>query len=291
MAKTFNLNDYLTPQEQWPMSAADNVFGMSLPEYHPEPDEMDVPTSPAFAATDTEMPDMDIRDLFAEYLKLLQGNPSGNGGRATPDNVDFSKLFGDMYDTKAQAQKDLFTGALYKTLAASSDFFSRATRIAMGEPGMIDDQRDIAIQNYDNQMAALDNQVLYLKNQLADRFNKTVDTNIMMMAAKNIRVTGGNVLELTKKDAMEISEDMRMAESNARLKQIALVAGKKSAKEMAKTSKKLMWSGLIGSAAKLGLAVETGGFTNESWGNLYAGYKSATKLQEANEAQEFNKLY
>ena len=136
-------------------------------------------------------------------------------------------------------------------------------------------------------MDALDNQVLYIKHQLADRFNKTIETNIMNLAAKNLRVTSGGVLELSKEQAQEITEDMRTAESNAELKKIALRAGQKSAKESANYAVKQLWTGLLGSATKLGLAIGTGGFTNEKWGDLYSGYKQAQAIK----AESLTKIY
>lgn len=195
---------------------------------------------------------------------------------------------------KEKGSKEMFVGALYKTVASASDFFSRAVAMGAGQISAIHGQRDNAVQNYQNQMDALDNQVLHLKNQLMDRFNKTIDTNIMNLAAKNLRVSSGNVLELSKDMAQEITEDMRMAESNARLKQIALQAGQKSAKESSKYAIKQMWTGLIGSAANLGLMVATGGGTGESFGNLYSNYIDAKSLEDANKAIKtgsFNSIY
>ena len=126
---------------------------------------------------------------------------------------------------------------------------------------------------------------------MADRFNKTVENNIMTMAAKNLRVTSGNVLELSKDMAQEMTEDMRTAESNARLKKIALEAGVKSARESASYAKTQLWTGLVKSALNLGLMWETGGGPGESWGDLYSNYSKTQKFEDAVKSQEFNKLY
>lgn len=278
------MNDYLNnlfqPKNQWSMSDANNVYGLSLPVYENEapmeiidwlaldtpdvtPIEETMVEDPVFAATDpqTTTPvrassaDMSMPSLQKAFNAFVNGND----------------------ETLTTAQKSMFQGAVLKTTAAASDIFSRLTGLAMGAPGMINQQRDIAVQNYQNQMDALDNQVLYIKHQLSDRFNKTVETNIMRMAANGLRVTSGNVLELSKESATEITEDMRTAESNARLKKIALAAGQKQAGEAAKYAKQTFWTGLAQSALKLGIMWETGGGTGESWGNLYKGYKKATK--------------
>lgn len=272
------LNNLFYPRNQGPMSSADNIYGLSLPVYEDEaPMEvidwlaLDTPdvdpitetavADPVFAATDpysatpvrASSADMPMPSLQKAFNAFVNGNN----------------------ETLTTAQKNMFQGAVLKTAAAASDMFSYLTGLAMGAPGMINKQRDIAVQNYQNQMDALDNQVLYIKHQLSDRFNKTVETNIMRMAANGLRVNAGNVLELTKESATEITEDMRTAESNARLKKIALAAGQKQAGEAARYAKQTFWTGLAQSAIKLGIAWETGGGTGESWGNLYAGYKKS----------------
>lgn len=282
------IDSILNPREQWAMSAADNIPGMSLPEYHPAPfEEVPVttaPEEPASVSFSAEEPTADniadlIQQMLAEYNKPQF---------ARPDNIGnaLDKLLGSNQALLAKAQKDMFTGAVLKTAAAADDFFTRAVGLNYAVDN-INDKYEIAKANYTNQMDAIDNQVLYIKHQLADRFNKTVQTNIMNLAAKNMRVTAGNVLDLSKEEASEITEDMRTAESNANLKKIALQAKKESAKESTRYAEKQLYTGLIGSAVKLGLMVETGGGTGESFGDLYKGYK----MSKAIKAQSFNELY
>lgn len=254
----FSLNDQYTEREGF-------TFDTDWePDFTINTDDLDLSylmANPAFAATDSfsttptraSSADISMPDLQTAFNAFVDGNKNA----------------------LTTAQKNMFQGAVLKTTAAASDMFSYLTGLAMGAPGMIDQQRDIAVQSYQNQMDALDNQVLYIKHQLSDRFNKTVETNIMRMAASGLRVNAGNVLELTKESASEITEDMRTAESNARLKKIALAAGQKQAGEAARYAKQTFWTGLAQSAIKLGIMWETGGGTGESWGNLYAGYKKS----------------
>ena len=291
MNDTIAFINSLTPQkEQWPMSYAYNEPGQSLPEYHPEDTGLDVatgePTGIALAATDEPGAD-NIADLIQTIIGSLPQQTR------SPDNIGpaLDKLLGDNAELKAKAQKDMYAGAVMKTVAAASDLFNRAVGIAAGQRRNIYKAAEIATQNYQNQMDALDNQVLYIKHQLADRFNKTVETNIMNMAARNIRVTSGGVLDMTKDIAQEMTEDMRTAESNAELKKIALRAGQKQAKESAKYTEKQMWAGLLNSATKLGIAFATGGGTGESWGNLYAGYKKGNDVLKATKAGTLTGMY
>lgn len=299
------IDSILKPREQWAMSAADNVWGMSLPEYHPVTYDVTPVPEPIFkpvveasvveepSATETaslsaplsaedpvvdNIPDL-VQTMLPEYKKPQFAKPDSIAGA-------LDKLLGSNQELLAKAQKDMFMGAVLKTVAAADDFFTRAVGLGPAVANL-NTSYDIAKTNYNNQMDAIDNQVLYIKHQLADRFNKTVQTNIMNLASKNLRVTAGNVLDLSKEEASEITEDMRTAESNANLKKIALQAKKESAKESTRYAEKQLYTGLIGSAVKLGLMVETGGGTGESFGDLYKGYK----MSKAIKAQSFNELY
>lgn len=275
------IKSLMKPEEQWPMSYTKNEPGMSLPEYHPEEHAAEIP-SVMLSADD--QPNAD--ELASKIAEILQANPAFNPGRADDLTAALKKLLGEqMPDAKAEAQTDLYEGAVMKTVAAAGDVFNSAIGIAYS--GSIDIARDAAIQNYQNQMDALDNQVLYIKHQLSDRFNKTVETNMVQMAARNLRVNAGNVLDLSKEEASEISEDMRTAESNARLKKIAYEAGQKQAKVSAKNAHAQQWVGMAKSILKLGMTYETGGGTGESWGNLYNGYQ----MGMATKNQSFNELY
>ena len=273
------INSLFKPQEQWPMSYAENEPGMSLPEYHPEPEPE--PEVPAVVLGAEDKPD----DIAGLIKALLANQPTYSPRTADDIASALDKLLGSNPDTKARAQVDMYEGAMMKTVSAASDVFNSAIGILYG--GNIDIARDATVQNYQNQMDALDNQVLYIKHQLSDRFNKTVETNIAQMAARNLRVTAGNVLDLSKEEASEITEDMRTAESNARLKKIAFAAGQKQAKASAKYAHAQQWFGMAKSLAKLGMMYETGGGIGETFGKLYAGYKMGKAVQN----KSFNEIY
>jgi len=301
MNETFSFINSLAPglditpkQEQWAMSYAYNEPGQSLPEYHPEAPlgvateiADDIDETPAVTLGATSEPD-DIAKMIQEMLAGLPKQTS-----AVPADITkaLDKLLGDNEQVKAHAQIDMFEGAVLKTIAAAGDFFDRGVGLMMGQQRNIRKSSEIIQQNYQNQIDAIDNQVLYVKHQLADRFNQTVETNIMNLAAKNIRVNAGNVLDLSKEQASEITEDMRTAESNAALKQIALEAGKKQTKESAKYATKQLWTGFIGSAIKLGIVGATAGGTNEKWGDLYAGYKKGNDFLKAQKAGTLTAMY
>ena len=279
--------DIAPREEQWAMSYAYNEQGMSLPEYHPEESGA---SADALEPVSMGATDPDTEDVAKLVQELLAGINIPKFAQPSDISGVLEKFMQPDPAIKAKAQKDMFTGAVMKTVAAAGDLFTRALGIGY-QLKDINAQRDVAVQNYQNQIDAIDNQVIYIKHQLADRFNKTVETNIMNLAAKNIRVNAGNVLDLSKEEASEITEDMRTAESNARLKQIAMEAGQKQVKESAKYEKKQLWTGLIGSAVKLGITFGTGGGTGEKWGDLYTGYKKALDFEKAQKAGTLTGMY
>lgn len=289
------INSLFPKQEQWAMSYAYNEPGQSLPEYHPEDEGVAEPNMSLvekapdveLAAEGTPTAD-DVANMIQNMLASIPRNTA-----AVPPSISkaLDKLLGDNENLKARAQVDMYKGAMYKTIAAAGDLFDRGVGLLMGQQRNIRKTADIMAQNYQNQMDALDNQVLYIKHQLTDRFNQTVETNIMNLAAKNIRVNAGNVLDLSKEKASEITEDMRTAESNAELKKIALRAGQKQAKESADYAVKQLWTSFAGSAVKLGIMGATGGGTNEKWGDLYAGYKKGNDFLKAQKAGTLTGMY
>lgn len=144
----------------------------------------------------------------------------------------------------------------------------------------------------DVQMAALDNQILYFKNQIADRFNKTMARNAVTMAAKNLRVTAGNLLEQTKEEAYDATQDIATYTSNAELQKILLRSQQQQADVAAKLMKSNVVTDMISDLADLGLMVGTkGGTFAKDWGTLFSGtqfddtYKSVYKT--ANEAYDW----
>jgi hypothetical protein len=287
--------------EQWPMSAADNEPGMSLPEVHPAyspaPDVEEMATTAAFTEDlyqELESPSFSAEDPVIDdvpdMVKQMFGFVKPMFARADKISDSLDKLLGQNTDRLMKAKKDMFMGAALKTAAAAGDVFDKAVGLIYGADN-IESQKDIAVQNYQNRMDALDNQVLYVKHQLANRFNKTVETNIMNLAARNLRVNAGNVLDLSKEEASEITEDMREAESNARLQKIALEAGKKSARESARYAKTQLWTGLAKSAVNLGLMYVTGGGTDQKFGDLYKGYKQAKDYEAAKKAGALTGMY
>ena len=192
----------------------------------------------------------------------------------------YSNMFGDVLQgVKLQGAKGLYTGALLKTIASAEDVFNSLAFWGLNR-GNINLSASNNRQNYENQMNAIDNQVLYAKNQLMDKFNTLVASNTVNMAARNLKVSTGAVLEASKETAHDITTDFRTLESNANLTKIGLKAAQQQSDLAAKLQKSQQFTQLLSGATELGLMYATGGGTGESFGNLYKNYRRAKALEE-----------
>lgn len=217
----------------------------------------------------TEVPELDFSGLE------LNLNTSSMAAYAPNTDDPTAKILADFMGTaKAKAMKNMYQGAVFKTIGSATDLFN--SLITFGDRHrIINQQADNTKIAADNQMKAIDNQVLFAKNQIMDRFTNMVASNTVEMAAKGLRVSAGALLEGTKGAAYDLTQDIQMMESNARLKKISIEATKKQAEVARDLAKSQQWADLVAGVSKLGLNIATGGGTGESWGNLYAGYKSA----------------
>lgn len=215
-----------------------------------------------------------------------------NTNVAAPDRT--ANLLADyLGGLKAKAGKEQFYGATLKGIAAAGNLFNSILSYTMGR-SIADKQARNAKMSAENKMKALDNQVLYQKNQIADKFNTLLARNTVTMAAKNLRVSAGALLEQTKDAAYDATKDIETLESNARLKKIALRNEEKQTKITSKLAKTQLATNLVGSLAQAGLVIGSGGGTMKSWGDLYAGFESAKEydaLKNAMQSGSFNDLY
>lgn len=252
-------------EEQWAMSAADNIYGMSLPEYHPQytsiPDDFYSKKEESTIPTDVTTFDPSI--AFAANLPSMSGGRGASGG-ANPLDAFGNVLMG----IKSEGDKAFKAGWGLKAIASAGELFTKLATYPM-ERANADRAYRNKKQDVSNQMLAIDNQVQYYKNQITDKFATTMARSSMLMAAKNLRVTAGNLLEQTKDAAYDATQDIKMLESNAELKKIALRSEAKQAKVSKDLTKKLMTTDLLGSAAKLGLVFAGGSEAGMKWGDLY----------------------
>lgn len=173
---------------------------------------------------------------------------------------------------KEQAQKLQTIGAVTNTIAAAGELFTSLSTIGESRAAAHRTKENAQLQ-YETEVKALDNQVLYAKNLIADKFNQTMARNAVVMAAKNLNVTTANLLEQTKDAAYDATKDIEMLESNANLKKISAWAEMRQKEVGAKLSKNLAVSNLIGSLGKMGMTVGSGIYTGayEGLGNLFSG--------------------
>lgn len=287
--------DIFSKKEEYPMSAIDNEWGMSLPvstSVKEEPKMSKVPEgffeTPSIETSSVIAP----RNVLADtYLPSVSTTPKGKSSITTPDT---GSVLGDyLGGLKAKSQKNMFYGAAIKTASSAAQLFNDVLNYGYARANA-NLQASNTKASVENQMLALDNQVQYYKNQIADKFNQTMARNTVTMAAKNLRVTAGNLLEQTKDAAYDATKDIEMLESNAELKKIALRSEARQADVVKKLTKNVATANLIGSLANTGLMVATGGGTMESWGDLWSGFKEGSdylNLAKANKSGSLNDLY
>ena len=218
-------------------------------------------------------------DLSIDFDALAL--PAGITSRATGGNLVFNPTNNNQNNQNAfdkwgnilltigeKGSKQQQAGFALKAVAEASELFTKLATYSMERANA-----DRAYRNkkadVSNQMLAIDNQVQYYKNQIADKFATTMARSSMLMAAKNLRVTAGNLLEQTKDAAYDATNDIKMLESNAELKKIALRSEARQAEVSRTLTKKLMTTDLLGSAAELGLVFVGASKAGMKWGDLF----------------------
>lgn len=192
---------------------------------------------------------------------------------------DTNAILGDyLGGLKEKAGKQAFWGGTLKTAAVAGNLFTALLTYGTARSNINAQAQNTKLQAK-VQMDALDNQVLYYKNEIMDRFNTLIARNTVLSAAKGLRVSAANILEQSKETAHDFTQDMRTLESNAELKKIVLRSEQRQADLTKKLQKNLLTANLIKGAADLGLMISTGGGTFQSWGDLWAnaGFGSATE--------------
>lgn len=210
-----------------------------------------------------KQPTFDPSIAFAANLPSMSGGSGASGG-ANPLDAFGNVLMG----IKSEGDKAFKAGWGLKAIASAGELFTKLATYPM-ERANTDRAYRNKKQDVSNQMLAIDNQVQYYKNQITDKFATTMARSSMLMAAKNLRVTAGNLLEQTKDAAYDATNDIKMLESNAELKKIALRSEARQAEVSRTLTKKLMTTDLLGSAAKLGLVFAGGTEAGMKWGDLY----------------------
>lgn len=237
--------------EQWGMSYANPYAKISVPMSIPEIHPVDVDTVSTQRSSFSSVPDTDAFITALSAANVFKPQPVGGGVSSDEANANLTSF---REETKEKATKMKKAGHTMKLISAAGDVFSHLLLDGTEWEGLHETAENKKV-NIANQMSSLDNQVLFYKNQVANKFGELMARNAVTMAAKNLRVTAGNLLEQTKGAAIEATEDIKMKESNARLKKIALESEARQADVAKKLQKSLMITDLIEDTVKLGAYV------------------------------------
>lgn len=191
----------------------------------------------------------------------------------------------------SQARISDFESQIYGSAGDILQFFDNLAFYHMRNKNL-NLQTSNTIQAYQNKMNALDNKLLYIKNQLQDKFNTAVANDIVSTAARGIRVSMSNILEKHKESAHNITQDIQMAESNVAMDKAVYKSYQEQAKIGQKYAKYQLTSQLVESGIKAaedvvllsmggteGIESVLKGGDAGSFGNLWSGYEEATKAQ------------
>lgn len=149
------------------------------------------------------------------------------------------------------------------------------------------------IRDRQNKMTALDNRVLFAKNQLQNSFNAAVASDIVRTAARGLRVSTANILEKHKESAYNVTIDKEMLESNANLSKSAYRADQQQASLLAKAQKRALKTDLISDSLDFAsdlLTTAVGGIDSESgsqFGKLFGGFSGENNTSYAKLAWDF----
>lgn len=165
---------------------------------------------------------------------------------------------------EAKAQRQL--GRIFKTVGSAGQLFNAIINASSNTRKL---EEDVTAQSIDLKMKEIDNQILYTKGQILDKFNQLVAHNTVQLAAKNLKVTSGSVLEQSKGTAQDLSEDIETLEGNARIQKIALQSQKEQASIYAGLRQKLEGAAVVGGIANLGFSVSSLFGGNEALVDLF----------------------
>ena len=232
---------------------------------------------------DPELPSLQLGDGL---LNRAGVNRSGDIYSPVPASTptgalnQTNQMWGDyLSGLKNQSQTQMQIGTALKTANSAMKLFNSIMNYhyARGNARLMEAN---AKQKAENEMLAIDNRLMYYKNQIIDKFGETMAHNSVTMAMKNLRVDMANLLEQTKDSAYDATQDIKMAESNAELKKIAIRAEEQQTKIASKLMKKTAYLDVLNSIGELGITVGTSMATG-GYGNLFStGLEETATMEE-----------
>lgn len=221
---------------------------------------------------DAEMPNLQLGDgILSRAGVSRSGDVYSPAPASTPTGAlnQTNQMWGDyLSDLKSKSETNMKIGTALKTASSAMKLFGSIMNysFAKGNARLMNKN---AKQKAENEMLALDNRLLYYKNQITDKFGETMAQNSVTMAMKNLRVTAANIMEQTKDAAYDATQDIKMAESNVELKKIAIRAEEQQTKLASKLMKTNAYLDVMNSLGELGITVGTG-MANGGYGSLFS---------------------
>jgi hypothetical protein len=142
-----------------------------------------------------------------------------------------------------EGQFGMFAADAIRWFDSIAFFHTRSSNLALQEQN--------TVKAYQNKMNALDNQLLYVKNQLQDKFNSAVANDIVQTAARGVRVSMSNILEKQKESAHNITQDIAIASGNVKMDKATYKSYQEQAQISRKANQRALTNELAESSIKL----------------------------------------
>lgn len=186
-----------------------------------------------------------------------------------------------------EGQAGMFIADAIRWFDSIAFFHTRSSNLALQEQN--------TVKAYQNKMNALDNQLLYVKNQLQDKFNSAIANDIVQTAARGIRVSMSNILEKQKESAHNITQDIAIASGNVKMDKATYKSYQEQAQISRKANQRALTNELAESSIKLAadiiMMMSGGGSGAEAGGSSFGFGNFMTNLgKQVGSAQAKNAL-
>ena len=213
-----------------------------------ELEPVQTPTTSASLIADIES----LTDLN-DFSGFVPGSEIGDAQNPTQALNQGNALWADFL---SQAREEKKTATMLNLVADAGDLFDSIVGVSAGISNAKATARN-TIMSAENQITAIDNQTMYVKSRLQNRFNNMLAQTQVRQSARGLKVSAASTLEENKERAYDLTMDYATLDSNANLEKIRLENTKAQAKVAEDFTKNQTWANLLGSLNAFAFSVGT----------------------------------
>lgn len=214
-----------------------------------------MPLEPAQTPTTSASLIADIESLtdLNDFSGFVPGSEIGDAQNPTQALNQGNALWADFL---SQAREEKKTATMLNLVADAGDLFDSIVGVSAGISNAKATARN-TIMSAENQITAIDNQTMYVKSRLQNRFNNMLAQTQVRQSARGLKVSAASTLEENKERAYDLTMDYATLDSNANLEKIRLENTKAQAKVAEDFTKNQTWANLLGSLNAFAFSVGT----------------------------------